>query len=147
MSKHSLINLKEIFPGAADDFFAPWNEWFHKSNSFMRATVPALNVSDEKDHYKVTVAAPGLEKDDFDIDVDGNVLTISAASEKEHEEEKKKYRRREYSYSSFSRSFTLPAEVNAAAIEARYDKGILSLDLPKYEKAKGTGEGQKVTVK
>lgn len=146
MSKHSLINFKEIFPVAADDFFAPWNEWFRKNSFFNRATIPALNVSDEKNQYTVTVAVPGLEKGDFDIEIENNVLTISAASEKEQEEDKKKYRRKEYSYSSFARSFTLPADVNADAIEASYDKGILSLALPKNEKAKSTTE-KKVELK
>lgn len=146
MSKHSLINLKEVFPETVDDFFAPWNEWFRRNSFFNHATVPALNVSDDKDRYKVTVAAPGLEKGDFDIEVNNNVLTVSATSEKEHEEDKKKYRRKEYSYSSFSRSFTLPADVNADAIEASYDKGILTLNLPKNEKAQSATE-KKVAVK
>jgi HSP20 family protein len=146
MSKHSLINLKEMFPETAEGFWAPWNEWFRRNGLLSHTTVPALNVSDDKERYKVTLAAPGLEKSDFDIDIDGNMLTISASSEKEQEEDKKKYWRREYSYSSFSRSFTMPAEVDADAIEASYDKGILTLNLPKKEKAKST-TGKKVTVK
>ena len=89
MSKQSLINLKDVFPGVIDDFFTPWSDWFRRNNFFNHDTVPALNVSDEKDRYKITVAAPGLEKSDFDVDVDDNVLTISASSEKEHEENSK----------------------------------------------------------
>lgn len=146
MSKHALHNLKDIFPETVDDFFAPWNEWFRKNSFFGHNTVPALNVSDDRGKYKITVAAPGLEKSDFNIEIDNNVLTISAASEKEHEEEKKKYRRKEYSYSSFSRSFTLPSDVNADAIDAAYEKGILTLNMPKLEKEKSITE-KKVEVK
>lgn len=146
MSKQSLINLKEVFPGVIDDFFTPWGDWFRRNNLFNHDTVPALNVADEKDQYKVTVAAPGLEKDDFDIDVDDNVLTISASSEKEHEENEKKYRRKEYSYSSFSRTLTLPADVKTDAIEAYYDKGILTLELPKNTDGEERVE-KKVVVK
>lgn len=146
MSKHSLINLKEIFPETVDDFFAPWNDWFRKNNFLSRTTIPALNISDEKDHYEVSVAAPGMKKDDFDVELDNHVLTISATSEKEHEEDKKKYRRKEYSYSTFSRSFTLPSDVKADAIDARYDNGILSLSLPKNDKAQN-GTEKKIEVK
>jgi HSP20 family protein len=146
MSKHSLLNLKEIFPETVDDFFAPWNDWFRKNNFLSRATVPPLNISDEEDRYKVTVAAPGLEKSDFDIEIDNNMLTINATSEKEHEEDKKHYRRKEYSYSSFSRSFTLPSDVNTDAIDADYSNGILALNLPKNDTAKNTN-GKKITVK
>lgn len=146
MSKHSLINLKEIFPETIDDIFAPWKEWFHGNGFFSRTTTPALNVVDEAKQYKVTIAAPGFEKGDFDIEVDNNVLTISATSESEHEEDKKKYRRKEYNYSGFSRSFTLPADVNGNAVEASYENGILILSLPKNEKALGQAE-KKVEVK
>lgn len=145
MSKHSLMSLRDAFPATIDDFFTNWDDWFGKNNLLSRATMPALNISEDKDAYKVTVAAPGLEKDNFDVDIDGNILTISAVSEKEKEEEKKKYRRREYSYSRFSRSFTIPSDVNAEAIDASYDKGILTLNLPKNEKTKNNTE-KKVKV-
>lgn len=145
MSKHALINPKEFFLETVDDFFAPWNDWFRKNNFLNHNSIPALNIADEKDHYTVTVAAPGLTKDDFDIEADDHVLTISATSGKEQEEDKKKYHRKEYSYSSFSRSFTLPSNVNADAIEASYHNGILTLALPKNEPDKN-GAGKKVAV-
>ncbi|ANH80835.1 hypothetical protein A8C56_07435 [Niabella ginsenosidivorans] len=129
MYNQPLFNLREIFPGAASDFFFPWSEWLGRNNIFNYDTVPALNVSDDKERYKITVAAPGLEKGDFDIAVEDDVLTISAASEKEKEEEKKKYRRREYSYSGFCRTLTLPSDVDTDAIEATYENGILTLGL------------------
>lgn len=140
MSKQSLISLKDVFPAVVDDFFTPWGEWFQRNNIFNHDTVPALNVFDEKDQYIVTVAVPGLEKSDFNIRVNENVLTISAASEKEHEEHEKKYRRREYSYSTFSRTITLPPDVNKEAIAGKYDKGILTLHLPKNENGKTNTE-------
>jgi len=131
MSKHSLINLGEVFPETVEDFFAPWNDWFRRNGLFNRATVPAMNISEENDHYKVTVAAPGLKKADFDIKVENNVLTISAASEKEKEGGGSKFRRKEYSYSSFARSLTLPLDTDPDSIEASYDGGILTLNIPK----------------
>src|SRR6185503_7209726 len=98
--------------------------------------VPAVNIADHKDHYLVSLAAPGLKKEDFKIDVDGNVLTISSEKEEKSEEKDKKFSRKEYSYSSFRRSFTLPEEVNQEKIEGRYEDGILKIALPRNDEAK-----------
>jgi HSP20 family protein len=71
----------------------------------------------------VSLAAPGMKKEDFKIDVDGNMLTISSEKEETKEEKEKKFTRKEYNYSSFSRSFTLPDEVNKEKIDAKYEDG------------------------
>jgi len=99
-------------------------------------TIPAVNISENKERFDVTIAAPGMKKDDFNIDVDGNTLTISAETREEKEEKENRYTRKEYSYSSFSRSFSLPDGVNKDKIDASYDNGILKLSLPKTEEAK-----------
>jgi len=104
-----------------------------------------VNITEEKDQYKVELAAPGMKKEDFSVDVDGNMLTISAATEEKKEEKEKKYTRKEYNYSSFSRSFTIPDEVDKGKIEARYIDGVLNLVLPKMENAKNNTT-QKISV-
>ncbi len=117
------------------DFLEPWGEWFSDRMPGKYMTFPKVNISENKDAFNLEVAAPGLHKKDFKIDVNGNVLTISAESEHNKEENEDKYTRKEYNYSSFSRSFTLPEEVQQDKIEATYDGGILKLALPKNEKA------------
>ena len=83
----------------------------------MTETVPALNIKEEKDSFKVELAAPGLKKDDFNIDVDGNFVTISSEKEQKREEkEEEGYSVTEYNYSSFSRSFTLPENADTEKI-------------------------------
>ncbi|MBS1771954.1 MAG: Hsp20/alpha crystallin family protein [Bacteroidetes bacterium] len=137
MTTNVLTKAKENFPALFDDFFKPWNEWFDGGGLLERTlTVPAVNISEEKDNYKVTMAAPGMKKDDFKVDVEGNLMTISAEQEEEKEEKDKKYNRKEYNYTSFSRSFTLPDAVNKDNIDAKYDNGILTLTLPKKDEAK-----------
>jgi HSP20 family protein len=138
MGTQALTKATERFPVFFDDFFKPWNEWFDNSGGlFGRAlTVPPVNITENKDEYLVSLAAPGMKKDDFKIDVDGNMLTISSAKEETKEEKDKKFTRKEYSYSSFSRSFTLPQEVNMEKIEAKYEDGVLKLMLPRKEEAK-----------
>ena len=95
-----------------------------------------MNITEQKVKYLVSLAAPGLKKDDFKIDVDGNMLTISCEKEEKKEEKEARYTRKEYSYSAFSRSFTLPEEINKEKIEAKYEDGILKILMPRKEGAK-----------
>jgi len=137
MSTKALSKLNERTPSVFDDFFKPWNEWFENGGSFPRTmNVPAVNITEHKDEYEVSLAAPGLKKEDFNIDVDGNMLTISSEKEEKREEKEKKVTRKEYNYSSFSRSFTLPEEINKEKIEAEYKDGVLRISLPRKEEAK-----------
>jgi len=137
MGTQALTKATERKPVFFDDFFKPWNEWFDSGNLLGRAmTVPPVNITENKDEYLVSLAVPGMRKDDFKIDVDGNMLTISSEKEETKEEKDKRFTRKEYSYSSFSRSFTLPDEVNKEKIDARYEDGVLKLMLPRKEEAK-----------
>jgi HSP20 family protein len=138
MTKQSLTKTSERFPTFFDDYFKPWNEWFDNENNFWgrQARIPSVNITENKDEYNVSLAVPGMKKDDFKIDVEGNILTISCEKDETKEEKEKRYTRREYSYSSFSRSFTLPDEVNREKIDARYEDGLLKLSLPRKEEAK-----------
>lgn len=137
MGTQALAKVSERMPSVFDDFFKPWNEWFDNSNVWSRTiNVPAVNITEQKDNYQVSLAVPGMKKDDFKIDVDGNMLTISSEKEETKEEKDKKFTRKEYSYSSFSRSFTLPQEINKDNIEAKYEEGVLKIVLPRKEEAK-----------
>jgi HSP20 family protein len=111
-----------------DDFFRPWNDWFGKS-----VAVPATNIAENGNGYELSIAMPGLKKEDIRIDVSGNILTVSAEKEESKEEENKQYTRKEFNYSSFSRSFTLPDEVIMEKIDAVYENGVLKLILPGKE--------------
>ncbi|HZJ59196.1 MAG TPA: Hsp20/alpha crystallin family protein, partial [Chitinophagaceae bacterium] len=134
---HALTTTTERFPALFDDFFKPWNEWFDNDNRFWATVrIPSVNITENKDEYNVSLAVPGMKKEDFKIDVNGNMLTISCEKDETKEEKDKKYTRKEYSYSSFSRTFTLPEEVNREKIDARYEDGLLKLSLPRKEEAK-----------
>ena len=101
MSTRALSKTSSV-PSVFDDFFKPWNEWFDDRRFFNQvATVPSVNITENKDNYQVALAAPGLKKEDFKIDVEGNMLTISSEKEENKEEKNEKYTRKEYSYSSF----------------------------------------------
>ncbi|MGF1637688.1 MAG: Hsp20/alpha crystallin family protein [Cyclobacteriaceae bacterium] len=125
-------------PSFFDDFltkdFINWGMSPSRTSS-----LPAVNIHEEEGKYTVEVAVPGLKKDDFHVEIDNNILTISTEKEDRNEDRDQKgnYTRREFSYTSFSRSFTLPEEViEVDKVNARYENGVLSLDLPKKEAAK-----------
>lgn len=99
-------------------------------------SVPAVNVVENTEGFRIEVAAPGLQKSDFKLNLEKNQLTISAQKEQKSEEENEKYTRREFKYTSFQRTFTLPNSVDGDKIEANYAEGILSIALPKREEAK-----------
>jgi HSP20 family protein len=101
---------------------------------------PAVNVTELENQFKIELAAPGLEKGDFNIKVEEDQLTISAEQKHETEEKKEdgKFLRREFSFASFSRSFRLPENVDADNISANYNNGVLVLELPKAEPVNNT---------
>lgn len=140
----ALTKRNELFPSVFDDFFKPWSGWFGNERTM---TAPAVNITENKDDYRISVAAPGLKKNDFNIDVEGNMLTISCEKEERKEEKDERYSRTEYNYSSFSRSFTLPEEVIKDKIEAVYEDGILRLTLPKTEQSKKAALSKHISVK
>ena len=95
-----------------------------------------VNIRETKEGYVLDVVAPGLEKSDFKVSLDKNVLTVSAERKTESRQEEEKTVRREFSFRSFSRSFRLDEGIDAAAIQAKYENGILQLTLPKREELK-----------
>jgi HSP20 family protein len=142
-----LAKFGERMPSVMEDFFKPWNEWFDGGFLGRSISIPAVNITEQKDEFVVSLAAPGLKKDDFKIDVDGNLLTISSEKEEKKEEKEAKYTRKEYNYTSFERSFTIPDDVNKEKIEARYEDGILKLALPKKEEVKKMAISKHIAVK
>jgi len=136
MSTQKLAKANERKSSVLDDFFKPWNEWFDGGLWGRTINIPAVNIIEHKDEYMVSLAVPGMKKDDFKIDVDANMLTISSEKEENKEEKDKKFTRKEYNYSSFRRSFTLPEEINKEKIDATYEDGVLKIALPCKEEVK-----------
>ena len=137
MSNQGLTKATGRMPFIFDDFFKPWNEWFDEDVVFGRIqTIPGVNISEQNNEYQVSLAVPGMKKDDFKILVDGNMLTVSCEKEENREENDKRFTRKEYSYSAFSRSFMIPESTNTEKIDATYHDGVLKLSLPLKEEAK-----------
>jgi HSP20 family protein len=124
------VKRTERLPALFDDFFKPWREWFDGDWERV-ATMPSVNVSESDHDYKISLAAPGLSKEDFKVNIEGDLITISSEKTTRKEEKEDKYTRKEYNYTSFSRTFTLPENIKADKIDARYENGELMIYLPK----------------
>lgn len=114
-----------------DEFFDMPALNFNRRN----ATIPAVNISENDDEFKIELAAPGFKKDDFKLELNKNILTVS--TEIEQKEENTNYSCKEFAFYSFSRSFNLPeSKVNVEKIDAKYKDGILYVSIPKREEEK-----------
>ena len=100
------------------------------------AWAPALDISERKDAYLVTVELPGVEADDLQITLEDGLLTIQGERQFTQESSEQQFHRIERRYGAFRRSITLPAQVMAEQIEAMVDNGVLQILVPKMEEAK-----------
>ena len=108
-------------------------------NTDFTSTKPSVNIIEEADLFKIELAAPGLAKADFNVEVDKDQLIISSEVKEETdtgESDDQSFTKREFNYSSFKRSFHLSDKVDANAIDATYNNGILTVSVPKKEEAK-----------
>lgn len=129
---------RDVAPSLWNNFFN--SDLFNWDNNFASSgnSIPAVNIKEKADSFVVEMAAPGMEKKDFKIELDGSALTISSERQRETEDKDgENYNRKEFSYQSFYRTFHLPKEVvDADKIQAKYENGLLRLEIPKREEAK-----------
>ena len=141
------LTTRNRTPEAALDVFSVGNrlsrlvnelggfDWGYR-DSAAAAWVPPVDVLEESDAIRIMAEVPGVKPEDVKISVEGNVLTIQGAKQQVAEEKTERVHRYERTYGAFERTFTLPATVDAEHIKASYDSGVLTVTLPKVEKAK-----------
>lgn len=98
--------------------------------------MPSANIKERANDFKIDLAAPGMDKKDFQIEVEDNLLVVSGERKEEVKEESERMTRKEFHYGSFKRSFSLPESANTENISASYKDGVLSLTIAKREEAK-----------
>jgi HSP20 family protein len=101
-----------------------------------RRWVPPMDLVEAEDHFLLKADIPGLAEEDVSIEVQDGTLTISGERKAEHEARERGWYRIERSHGSFSRSLTLPDGVDAEGIAAEFDRGVLSVRIPKPEERK-----------
>lgn len=120
--------IDEVF----DDVF----NW--PDNTATNTFIPELNVYEKDKEFELTVALPGMKKEDFEISYENGMLTISGERKMEHEENGRKYHRIENRFGSFSCSLPLPSDViNQDDITAKYENGVLYVTVPKIKEKAG----------
>jgi len=124
---HSLRNF--------DDFFSSLNHSIAKSTTqekmFSSDWIPSVDITEDKEKFLIKAELPEVNKEDIKVSVDKNILTISGERQAEVRDEKE--HRIERSYGSFSRSFSLPENIDATSIHAENKSGMLYLSIPKAE--------------
>jgi len=121
--------------GEMDDLFDSFFRGLDRPFSGYKAW-PAIDVAEQENEIVVRAEVPGCKADDIDISVHGNVLTISGEKKLSEEKKEKGYYHVESAYGSFRREVTLPTDINQSKVDATYKDGVLSITLPKAEKAK-----------
>ena len=119
------------FSSLIDRFF---NESLSRSGGAAYSFVPRVDIWEEEKAFEIHVAVPGVAKEDFKLEVNDNVLTISGERKLTKDKKESNYHSVETQYGAFKRAFTLPENVDAANITARYNNGILEVVVPKDEK-------------
>jgi HSP20 family protein len=101
--------------------------------NFIETFYPKIDISEEKENLNVTAEIPGVNKENIKITLQDNILTIEGEKKKETENSDKNFHRSERVYGSFKRSFTLPSEVDSDKVDAKFENGILHIQLKKVE--------------
>lgn len=132
---NELAFFNDLFDGFEDDGY------FMPSFNFRKAfAAPKVDVKEEKDAYLLEMDLPGKTDNDINIELNRNILTISSQSKSEKEEKKEekveaktagKYLIKERFYSKFSRSFTLPEDVDSENLSAKVTNGVLNVTMPR----------------
>lgn len=99
------------------------------------ATMPALEMTETRKGYKITAELPGIDPDAVEVGIENGLLRIAGEKREEHEESETRYRLSERSYGAFERLLRLPDGIDAKGIRARCRNGVLTLTIPKDEKA------------
>ena len=101
--------------------------------SFSDSFNPRIDVAEDKNNITVTAEIPGVKKENIKITLQDNILTIEGEKKNESEQKDKNFYRSERMFGSFKRSFTLPVEVDSENVEAKFENGMLHVQLKKIE--------------
>jgi HSP20 family protein len=123
----------DLLGSVFDDLLRPAGGWSGRMTGLLRA--PEADVIERQDGIRVMVELPGMAAEDIGLDLENNVLTISGDKREESREDADACHLSERRYGKFSRSFVLPRDVDPEGIEARFENGVLTVAIPKSEKA------------
>jgi HSP20 family protein len=131
----SLSNLRRL-NSMLDDAFSVWPFQSQENGALTSSWLPATDVFEDKDAVKIVAEVPGVRPEDVKISLENNLLTIRGEKRQQAEEKTERVHRYERSYGSFERTFSLPTTVDPEKIDASYANGLLTVTIPKAERAR-----------
>jgi len=131
----TLTSLRRL-NNVLDEAFNAWPFQAQGEGAITSAWYPACDVFQDKDAVKIVAEVPGVKPEDVKISLENNLLTIRGEKKQEAEERTERVHRYERSYGSFERTFSLPNSVDPEKISAAYANGILTVTIPKAERAR-----------
>ncbi len=134
-SGDQLGNLRRL-NSMLEDAFSGWPFLKEGAGAITSAWVPACDIVEDNDAVKIVAEVPGVRPEDVKLSLENNIITIRGEKRHQHEEKAGQVHRFERSYGAFEQSFALPNSVDAEKIEASYEGGLLTVTLPRAEKAK-----------
>jgi len=126
-----LTGMQQEMNRLFDEFFGDRRNEMAEGN-----WLPVVDMSETEADITIRAELPGMGHEDIELNLQDNVLTLKGEKKQEVKEEKENFHRVERSYGSFSRSFTLPANVQGEGVQATFKNGVLVITLPKVEEAK-----------
>jgi len=116
--------------------FSFTNKPYEESVNLYSQEIPNIDISDAENSLQIKADLPGLKKEEIDISIENNLLTIKGEKNIQTEKKEKNYYKKERVQRSFFRTIELPVEIDNSKINAKYENGVLELNLPKKEEAK-----------
>lgn len=164
-SSHPLVALRDEIDHLFDQFSRGWEEWPSRAGLLQRlwhkepfkdigrwpslphlGLTPRADVSEADGKYEVSVELPGIDEKDIDVTLSDGLLTVKGEKKDEREEKNKDYHLTERSYGAFRRTFNVPEGIDADKVSAGFNKGVLTIALPKTKAAKTKARNVKVNV-
>jgi HSP20 family protein len=136
-----MTELARRLPRDMESFFErflndPIATWTPGRSDDLASWTPGVDVMEGADAYVFSADLPGVPKENVEITFEDNILTISGSRERREETNNGQYRRVERRYGKFTRSFSLPSQVDTAKVDAKFQDGVLVVRVPKAETAK-----------
>ena len=121
---------------ALDEAFGTWPFQADENGTLTSAWQPAVDVSEDRDSVKIVAELPGVKPEDVKLSLENNMLTIRGEKRQEAEDRAGRVHRYERTYGAFERAFVLPSTVDGEKISADYRDGVLTILVPKTERAR-----------
>ena len=115
------------------------NTFPNLNSEYEESFYPKIDISEDEKNIYVDTELPGIKKNDIKITLEDNILTVSGEKKSEKEKKEKSFYRSERTYGLFSRSFTVPGDINSDTINAKFEDGILKIVIEKLDEKKVSG--------